>query len=152
MLAGFANALAESHHSHLTLLHVLDCAGMTEQEREVARCKAQLQLSWLVPKEARSRHQGVVLTQEGEPTSFIPAAISSMSQDLIILGAPFPSLISWILGTSVVHRVIEEAECPVLTIKYSAGSDTSREVLYDSVDSEGLYVQSSRETQQITLS
>ena len=126
MLASFASSLAELHHSQLTLLHVLDSAGMTKEERELARFRARQMLSGLIPREARHRQHPVLLITEGDPTRVVPDAVSSMLQDLVILGGPYPSLFSWILGTSVVHRVIAEAKCPVITIKCQAGAATER--------------------------
>ena len=134
MLASFASALAELHQSHLTLLHVLNSDGMTEQELEFARFNARRKLLGLIPKEARHRHQPVLLIPEGDPTKVIPDAAGSMSQDLVILGGRFPSLISWILGTSVVHRVIVDAQCPVITIKSPTRSATEKPFLYDAMD------------------
>jgi nucleotide-binding universal stress UspA family protein len=120
-LVSFASTLAELHHAQLTLLHVLESVGMDEQERELSLFNARRKLSWLIPKEATHRHQPVFLVSEGDPKTVISDVAGSSSQDLIILGGTFPSLISWILGTSVVHRVIVEAKCPVITIKSRAG-------------------------------
>jgi hypothetical protein len=36
---------------------------------------------------------------------------------LIVLGSPPQSAVSRILASSVIHRVIAEARCPVITIK-----------------------------------
>jgi nucleotide-binding universal stress UspA family protein len=134
MLVSFASTLAELHHSHLTLLHVLDSGGMSEQERELARFNARKRLFALIPKKARHRHQPVMLIPEGDPTKVIPDAAGSTSQDLVILGGAFPSLRSWILGTSVVQRVIVEAKCPVITIKSPSGSATEKPFLRDAMD------------------
>jgi nucleotide-binding universal stress UspA family protein len=121
MLVSFASALAEVHQSRLTLLHVLDSDGMTHQERELARFNARQKLYDLIPKEATHRHQPVLLTPEGDQAQVILDAIGSSARDLVILGGSFPSLFSWILGTSVVHRVILEAKCPVITIRSPVG-------------------------------
>ena len=137
MLANFASTLAELHHSHLTLLHVLESAGMTQEERELARFIARRKLSGLIPKEARHRHHPAILIPDGDPIKIIPDAISSMSQDLVVLGGTYPSLFSWILGTSVVRRVIAEAKCPVITIKSQAGEATESPVRYDAIDAGG---------------
>jgi nucleotide-binding universal stress UspA family protein len=134
MLVSFASRLAELHHSHLTLLHVLESAGMTWQERELARFKARQKLSGLIPKEARHRHRPVLLVAEGDTKTVIPDVAGSTTQDLVILGGSFPSLFSWMLGTSVVHRVIVEAKCPVITIKSPARSATERPFLRDGTD------------------
>ena len=134
MLARFASALAELHRADLTWLHVLDVDGMTEQEREFARINVRKKLLGLIPKEARHLHEPVLLMPEGDPAKIIPDAAGSMAQDVVILGGPFPSFFSRILGTSVIHRVIVEAKCPVITIKSSAGSATEMPFRRDAVD------------------
>jgi len=134
LLASFASTLAELHQSHLTWLHVLGSDGMTEQERVLARFNARKRLSSLIPKEARHLHKPVLLISDGAPTKEIPDAAGSMAQDLVILGVSFPSLFSWILGTSLVHRVIVEAKCPVITINYPASSATERPFRGDAID------------------
>ena len=134
MLVSFASRLAELHHSHLTLLHVLESVGRTEQERELAQFKARQKLSGLIPKEARHRHRPVLLVPEGDTKTVIPDVAGSTTQDLIILGGSFPSLFSWILGTSVVHRVIVQAKCPVITIKPAARLPTGKPFRRDAMD------------------
>jgi nucleotide-binding universal stress UspA family protein len=134
MLVSFASRLAELHHSHLTLLHVLESVRMTEQEREVARFKTRQKLSGLIPKEARHRHLPVLLVLDGDTKTVIPDVACSTKQDLVILGGSFPSLFSWILGTSVVHRMIVEAKCPVITITPPARSATEKPFRRDATD------------------
>lgn len=136
MLASFASTLAELHQAQLTLLHVFDAGIMTAQEQEFARFDIRRTLLGLIPKEARHRHQPVTLIPEGDPTKIIPDAAGTMSQDLVILGGSFSSLISWILGTGVVHRVIDEATCPIITIRSPADSATNGEYRRDAADAE----------------
>lgn len=152
MLANFASTLAERHQSQLTLLHVLDSDRMTDQERELARFNTRKKLLGLIPKEARHRHQPVLLIPEGDPTKVLPDAAGSMSQDLVILGGPFPSLFSWILGTSVVHRVIVEAKCPVITIKSPARSATEKPFLHDAMDAGEALAHSTGSTEEAVSS
>jgi nucleotide-binding universal stress UspA family protein len=148
MLVSFASRLAELHHSHLTLLHVLDSVGMTWQERELARFKARQKLSGLIPKEARHRHRPVLLVPEGDTKTVIPDIAGSTTQDLVILGGSFPSLFSWMLGTSVVHRVIVEAKCPVITIKSPARLATEKPFLRDATDAGEALARSTGSTEE----
>lgn len=134
MLVSFASTLAEQHHSHLTLLHVLDSGRTTEQDRELARFDVRKRLLGLIPKGARHRHQPVVLIPDGDPASVIPDAAETLLQDLVILGGPSPSLFSWILGTGVVHRVIDVAKCPVITIRSPTNAAINKEYLQDAID------------------
>lgn len=134
MLVSFASRLAELHYSHLTLIHVVESVGMTEQERELARFKARQRLSRMIPKEARYWYRPVLLLPEGDAKTVIPDVAGSTTQDLVILGGSFPSLFSWILGTGVVHRVIAEAKCPVITLKSPARSAAENPFLGDATD------------------
>jgi len=117
LLAGVASALAELNHSQLTLLHVLNTEGMSERQRELARATAQRRLCALVPNQCAYRVPPVFLVHEGVPATIILREAGSMAQDLIILGAPHPSTVSWLLDTSVVRRVAIESQCPIIMIR-----------------------------------
>ena len=136
MLARFASILAELHQSHLTLLHVLDSSRMTEQDRVIARFDVRKKLLGLIPAEAKLQHQPVMLIPEGDPTEVVSDAAGTLSQDLIILGGPSSSLFSWLLGTGVVHRVIDEAKCPIITIRSPTDMAPGREYSYDEIDAD----------------
>jgi nucleotide-binding universal stress UspA family protein len=123
-LGGFASTLAELNHSRLTLLHVLDNEGMSDQQLELARMVAQQKLASLIPKEARHRHEPVLLIRDGDPSTIILNEAGSLSQDVVILGTSNSSNVSRLLTNSVVHRVVIESQCPVITIRsLSARSD-----------------------------
>lgn len=134
MLVRFASMLAELHRSRLTLLHVLDPHGMTPQELELARIDARKSLLGLIATEAGHIQSPVLLIPEGDPKTAIPDLAGSTEQDLIILGGAYPSLSSSILGTSVVHQVIEEATCPVITIRSPSRSATEKPFLHEAMD------------------
>lgn len=116
-LVRFGSVLAEAHRSPLTLLHVVDTASFSSQQRELARFAARKKLADLIPVEARHREAPRLLVREGDVASAILAEAGPLSEDLILLGSSYPSVISWILGTSVVRRVVIESECPVITLK-----------------------------------
>jgi nucleotide-binding universal stress UspA family protein len=123
-LGGFASTLAELNHSRLTLLHVMDNEGMSDQQRELARMVAQQKLASLIPSEARHRHEPVLLIRDGDPSTIILNEAGSLSQDVVILGTSNSSNLSRLLTNSVVHRVVIESQCPVITIRsFSAKSD-----------------------------
>jgi nucleotide-binding universal stress UspA family protein len=117
LLAGVASALAESNHAQLTLLHVLNTEGMSERERESALAMTQRRVSALVPNQSAHRIPPNFLVHEGDPATIILREAGSMAQDLIILGSPHPSKVSWALDTSVVRRVVIESQCPVIVIR-----------------------------------
>lgn len=122
LLASFANALAEVNRAHLTVLHALGSGGMSEQEGELARLAARQRLSALVPYESRHRFDPLLLIREGDPATIILEEISSLSQDIVILGAPHSSRASRLLSVGIVHRVVAESHCPVITIKSISSS------------------------------
>jgi nucleotide-binding universal stress UspA family protein len=117
LLVRFASALAEVNRSPLALLHVLDTTNMSSQQKELARFSARKRLEDLIPPEARHRIAPASLVREGDPASVILAEAGSLPEDLIILGSSYRSAISWILGTSLLRRVVIESECPVITVK-----------------------------------
>jgi nucleotide-binding universal stress UspA family protein len=116
-LVGFASALAELNHSHLTLLHVMDTQGMSDYERELARMIARQKLSSLIPRNARLRYEPSLLIRDGDPGVIIVDEAGSLSQDVVILGANNSSNVSRLLTNGVVHRVVIESQCPVITIR-----------------------------------
>ena len=123
-LGSFASTLAELNHARLTLLHVIDTEGMSDQQRELARMVARQKLASLIPREARHRQEPVLLIRDGDPGTIILDEAGPLPQDVVILGKPKSSIVSRLLTNSVVHRVVIESQCPVITIKSpSAGSD-----------------------------
>jgi len=139
-LAVFASTLAEVNHSHLTLLHVLETPSVSEQERELTRMVARQRLAGMVPKEARQMQRPDFLVSEGDPATIILDEVASRKEELVILGSPRPSLASWVRGTSVVHRVVVEAHCPVIAFRPTV--TLVSESLFEPVDVEvelGLY-------------
>jgi nucleotide-binding universal stress UspA family protein len=140
LLAGIASALAESNHSQLTLLHVLNTDGMSEQQQQAARAMAQRRLCALVPNQSAHRIPPIFLVHEGDPATIILREAGSMAQDLVILGSPHPSIVSWVLETSVVRRVAIESQCPVIVISPTIQATT--EYLHEPVDAELGFVRS----------
>jgi nucleotide-binding universal stress UspA family protein len=118
----FASALAELNHAHLTLLHVLDTEGMSEQGRQLARFAARQRLCASLPTEARHRDHPNFLIREGDPALIILAEALSRSQDFVILGSHHNQMASRPLMNGVVRRVIHESHCPVITINTDSAS------------------------------
>ncbi|MGA8086373.1 MAG: universal stress protein [Terracidiphilus sp.] len=112
----FASSLAVLNHAHLTLLHVLESEGMGEQRVQMARFAARERLCASVPAEARQRDHPNFLIKEGDPALIILAEALSLSQDLVILGSHHIQMASRLLTNRVVRQVIDESQCPVITI------------------------------------
>jgi len=117
LVAEFASALAEVNDSRLIMLHVLETHGMSTPQRDLTRMMAQDRMSALAANPASHGACIVFKIRVGDPATIILGEAGLVPQDLIILGSPQRSRVSWILGTSVVHRVVAEAKCPVITIK-----------------------------------
>ena len=126
-LVSFASTLAELNRSRLTLLHVIETEGMSGQQRELARMVARQKLASLIPREARHKYDPVVLIRDGDPGTIILDESSSFPQDLVILGSPNSSKLERLLTNSVVHRVVIESQCPVITVK-SPSPDSDEEI------------------------
>jgi nucleotide-binding universal stress UspA family protein len=121
LLANFASTLAEMNNARLTLLHVLDPKGMSEQEREMAKFVVRQKLTALVPSGASHRYPPECLIREGDPATVILHEAGYFSQDVLILGSAF-STAPHLLTDSVVRRVIVESQCPVITIRSNLSS------------------------------
>jgi nucleotide-binding universal stress UspA family protein len=122
MLADFANALAEVNHAHLTVLHVLVSNTNNEPQLELERMAARQRLTALVPNKARHRFQPLLLIREGDPAAIILDVANSLSQDVVIMGAPYISNPSRLISNSVVHRVVVDSRCPVITVRSAVSS------------------------------
>lgn len=121
LCADFACALAEEHHAHLTFLHVLESSklrgGAQYLEAQVTIGAARQRLAESVPGPARERCEIELEVRVGDAATEILEMAGSMRYDFIILGTPSDSIISRVLGGSVIHRVVSEANCPVITVK-----------------------------------
>ena len=117
----FACALAEDHHARLTLLHVLESSrlrgGSQYVEAQAATGAAGQKLADSIPAGARERCEIDLEVRVGDAATEILDVASSVHYDFIILGSPPESIVTRILGSSVIHRIISEANCPVITVK-----------------------------------
>jgi len=130
----FAGALAEWNHAHLSLLHVLNTEGMSEQSLPLARFAARERLCASVPPEATHRDHPSFLIREGDPASVILSEALSRSQDLVILGYhPIP-MVPRLFTNRVIRRIIDESQCPVIII--NSGRDVSAPEIHESISAE----------------
>jgi len=132
LLVNFACAVAEFNHSPITLLHVLDTHRINKQQRESALITAQRNLFALTHNRMSCGSQPLLLVREGEPAKTILSEAGSMPQDLVIIGSANPSTGSSLLSESITHRLVSEAQCPVLIFNPEA----VLEAPYDAVDRE----------------
>jgi len=120
LCVSFAYAFAEAHHARLTLLHVIDSGRAGKMQMEEARIAARQELASYIPRQAHDECQTVLAIREGDPSTEILEAARSLRHDFIVLGSPSDSVVSRILASGVIHRVVGEARCPVITIKSEA--------------------------------
>ena len=117
----FAYALAEEHRASLTVLHVIEssrlCGGSQYVEAQVATGDARRRLADSIPGRARERCEIDLAVRVGDAATEILEVASYPHYDFIILGSPPDSIVTRILGSSVIHRVISEANCPVITVR-----------------------------------
>lgn len=113
----FACELANSRHAGLTLLHVIDARGMKNSLRAMARSMAQARLEGLAAHATRLPGQQKIALREGEPVAEILRESICPGRDLIVMGASSLTPIAKLLGTNIVHRVIADARCPVVTLR-----------------------------------
>jgi nucleotide-binding universal stress UspA family protein len=120
VLVEFASTLAKTNNGQLTLLHVINTEGISDQRRAMIRFTARQKLSALFPAEGGHKNQPELIVSEGSPAPVILDTVRSMSQDAVILGSPHSPHSCGFLPDGVVHRVVVESICPVITVKSCA--------------------------------
>jgi nucleotide-binding universal stress UspA family protein len=117
----FASELAKKHHASLTMLHVIEsarlCGGPQYMEAQAATGDAYRKLADGVPAATRQQSHIDLEVRMGDVAAEILKLAGAQRYDFIVLGSPPDSVVSRILGSSVIHRIISEAECPVFTVK-----------------------------------
>jgi nucleotide-binding universal stress UspA family protein len=114
----YAVSLAQEHQARLTILHVI-----TEEKLVYARnyVEATLRhLRELVPPEAKSWCEPNFLVEQGPASEKILDVATALGADLIVLGvrgaAGHMGATTHLFRTTA-HRVVTQAECPVLTVR-----------------------------------
>lgn len=113
----FAAELARVHRASLAVLHILDVAGLTNAERNEAHRTAQAVLNEAIAATGSTAVRAEVVLREGDPASRILEERACPGRDFIVMGAASLSVMSKLLGSSVVHRVLSEVQCPVITLR-----------------------------------
>ena len=124
----FARGLAGQTQSRLALLHVLDTSGMSARERERAFDHARLQLASVAAKETGLAAPIEVLVREGAVARTIVEEAICPLRDFIVLRSSSLSRES-LFRDSIVHQVIDDARCPVITFRPPANGHRSTQEL-----------------------
>jgi nucleotide-binding universal stress UspA family protein len=119
--APYAVSLAQENQAHLVLLHVMHhpATGDLVHPHDLAGTM-QRKLSSLIPEEAELWCEPVCLVEQGEPAAKILDVAKRRRSDLIVLGAhPVSGMLAAAthLNAGTVHKIILQANCPVLTIR-----------------------------------
>lgn len=118
----FASRLAQEQRAKLTILHVLDRreSGLDESGRAPMAVVSRLPaLTW---REAELLCPAEIKVREGNAAEEILKHAVSTGQDLILLCSTGISPTGQPWRTSVSHRVLSEAECPVFVLQKELGS------------------------------
>jgi nucleotide-binding universal stress UspA family protein len=119
--APYAISLAQEHHAHLTLLHVIERSGAGDLIRpDELESGAVQHMQNLVPGKPELWCEPQYVVQEGKPAETILEVAKNRKSDLIVLGVRKPEGIpggATHLPIAVAHKVIAHAVCPVLTVR-----------------------------------
>jgi len=112
----YALWLAEEDGAEMTLLYVIE--GNPHSESELVRWKRRNQekLSRLIPPFVDLASRPEVEVEAGNPGEEILRLADSRNADLIVMGSRRGGILATHLPWSTLHRVVQRACCPVLTV------------------------------------
>ncbi|MBI3656666.1 MAG: universal stress protein [Acidobacteria bacterium] len=123
----YAIALSDEYNSKLILLSVVEYANAIQYEMERANLAhninaiirwSEMQLNKIIPADLGKRLRCEMQVLQGSPYQEILKAADDHHVDLIVMGAHGWSAIRrFFLGTTT-EKVIRQASCPVLTVKF----------------------------------
>jgi len=116
--APYAVSLAQENQAHLLLLHVIEDrkAGELVNSPEVVDVKKR-KLRQLVTQQARLWCDPNYVVEQGPAAEKILDVAKRRHTDLIVLGARPAKGLATHLNIGTVHKVVSQAECPVLTVR-----------------------------------
>jgi len=116
--APYAISLAQENQAHLVLLHVIEPskAGELVDPPEVADWKERT-LQKLVPEQAGLWCEPTFIVEEGPAAEKILDVAKRRHTALIVLGAKPAGWLSTHFNVGIIHKIVSEATCPVLTIR-----------------------------------
>ncbi len=116
--APYAVSLAQENQAHLVLLHVIEDpkAGDLVNSPEVVEFKER-KLQQLVTQQARLWCDPTYIVEHGPTAEKILDVAKRRHTDLIVLGRRPAKGLATHLNIGTVHKVVSQAECPVLTVR-----------------------------------
>jgi nucleotide-binding universal stress UspA family protein len=121
----YAASLAHKNQSRLVLLHVLPPVPVVEpgtlwylgsgidKMRTAADAAARARLRELVPHDLGAEY----MVEFGDPVDGILKTAARCEAGLIVIGVKKASAASVHLPWAIAHQIVDEAECPVLTVR-----------------------------------
>jgi nucleotide-binding universal stress UspA family protein len=118
MAAPYAVSLAQENQAHIVLLHVIEDpkVGDLVKSPEVVDFK-QRKLQQLVSEQAGSWCDPTYIVEQGAAAEKILDVAKRRHTDLIVLGARPAKGLATHLNIGTVHKVVSQAQCPVLTVR-----------------------------------
>lgn len=118
--AAYAISLAQENQAQLDLLHVVEGykTGELVAPYEL-KCGCENRMRALVPNDASLWREPHFIVEVGEPAERILAVAKARQADMIVLGLKSTSALGAAthLPWAIAHKVITDAECPVLTVR-----------------------------------
>jgi nucleotide-binding universal stress UspA family protein len=112
----YALSLAENDRSELTLLHVIEGKPISEDELFDWRFHDRERLACMVPHDVDMAYKPEIEVETGVAHHQILLMAETRGVDLIVMGSHFAGPLSTHLPWTTLHRVLEGAHCPVLTV------------------------------------
>jgi nucleotide-binding universal stress UspA family protein len=118
MAAPYAISLAQENQAHLALLHVIEDpkAGDLVNSPQVVNLKER-KLQQLVTEQAGMWCEPTYIVEQGPAAEKILDVSARRHTDLIVLGARPAKGFATHLNAGIVHKVVSQATCPVLTVR-----------------------------------
>ena len=116
--APYAISLAQENEAHLVLLHVMEGPKADElvDTPEVVDLKER-KLQQLIPAQAGLWCDPTVIVEQGPAAEKILDVAKRRHTALIVLGAKPAGWLSTHFNVGIVHKIVAEATCPVLTVR-----------------------------------
>jgi nucleotide-binding universal stress UspA family protein len=116
--AHYALSLAQENQAHLVLLHVIEDpkAGDLVNSPDVVEFKEQ-KLQQLLTQQAGLWCDPTYIVEQGPAAEKILDVAKRRHTDLIVLGARPAKGLATHLNFGTIHKVVSQAECPVLTVR-----------------------------------
>ena len=119
----YALSLAEEDRAELTLLHVIESDPTAHapkaSESELLEWEQQdrEKLSQMIPSDVDLAYQHEIEVEVGNPEVEIVRMADTRKVDLIVMGCHSGGAVSTHLPWTTLHRVLQHAHCPVLTVR-----------------------------------